>query len=116
LPLRPPIPVSGIVLLFLFLFYILVGRFSNIEIDSAYLYHSNFRGKSKVALEKLISIKDEYFPYSMFSKTAYGITIKYLNENGKTKKIKFLSPETTWGRHPFEIPELKLLKKIINKQ
>jgi hypothetical protein len=98
---------------FFLFYYIFIGRFYKIEVDSIYLYYDNYKKKGKIAFGNVISIKDEALPYSFFFKTAYGITIRYSNEQGKVKKLKFLSPETSWGGHPFQIPELKYLKSKI---
>jgi hypothetical protein len=108
---------SGIVLiiLFPFFYYIFIGRFCKIEIDSANLYYVWFQKRDKVALNKVISVKIDAMPNTFFFKTAYGITVRYFNDQGKLKKLKFLSPETHWGGDPSQIPEIKYLKSKIGQ-
>ncbi|HMI77289.1 MAG TPA: hypothetical protein VK484_00770 [Ferruginibacter sp.] len=100
---------------FLLFYYLFFGRFYNIEIDYTWLYYSGYLKKGKILFKNIISVKEEWFRYNLFFKAAYGITVKYLDEQDKIKKIKFLSPATAWGRHPFEIMELKELKRRMDE-
>lgn len=99
-----------------FVYYLFIGRFYKMEIDSKNLYFSNSIKKGKIALDKVISVRHEQFPNTFFFKTAYGITVRYFNDQGKVKKVKFLSPETHWGGDPSQIPELKYLKSKITRK
>jgi hypothetical protein len=109
-----PFPVI-IIVFFSLLYYWTQGRFFRVKIDDNYLYYSQLFRKNSTPLMNIISVDTSFLPLKLFFSMAYIIIIRFEDENGKIRKIKFLSKDTGFFSNGEDAAAYKILKSIIDK-
>ena len=112
-----PEPILFNPLIFLLIFpvfyYLFFGRFSKVYITRSHLNYSQIFKKGEISLDKILSIKQELVPYTLFMKTASGVVVIFIDDSGNKKKIRFLSKEIPFKKTYNDLEDIIELKKLI---
>lgn len=103
-----------IILAFFPFYYLLFGRFQTVTMDEERLSFKSFFKKGSVQKSRLISLTSEIMPYHLLFKQGIGLVLRYQDEEGRFKKIRFLSNEYSFGGDYRKLDEIKELKDCIN--
>jgi hypothetical protein len=107
---------AWIIIFFIFalLYVVLVGIMADVKIDSDYLYYRYLFKTRKIELNRITKvIKGFPLSYNPISITKW-IVVKYLNQEGKTKRIIFQSEGVSMHENLPQYPLLEELMKRIN--
>jgi hypothetical protein len=97
-------------------YYFLHARYYSVSFDSDSVYFSRFHTIGQISLDKIISVRPGIFPFSVFYKNAYTVTIEYTDKNDLNKKIKFLSKGTSEYGTIDDIQYLDTLRQLIKEK
>lgn len=100
-------------ILFVIIYYLFVARFSTVHIDDNHLYYRGIFKKGVIPFKRLISVNTEFFSVNQSFGKSFPIVVRYRNNKGLSRKVRFLSDEIGRLDEPEKIYAIKLLREII---